>query len=330
MRHSKTFRTQVLNISRSQGNDVRVVTSSQQLARPRRKPWLDFDNALSKMHFPFPGSAMRAVLFVALLFVCGFPAPVSRCVAGPVSGFPPLSDPQSIALPPSYDHVLGPRIKKLQVQVSTSATDHCHWQSCVVNRGRSQLPNDLCGDERSADERVACLEQRRGQPYDASTPDDSPPPWPLQQIPESFKDFVFIKNMKTGGSTLKTIIDKWVVHSNLAHAPQSERDYVTKEIPMDRVVVRSYNNKRTGDSFWFSTCRHPLARTISHFHHCLRSTHGFTRQGRKPPVTSCGALALNGGFEKFVEESELVHDYQWSFIQNNLVTPQQVDFCWNL
>lgn len=129
--------------------------------------------------------------------------------------------------------------------------------------------------------------------------------------------------MKTGGSTLKTVIDKWVRHSTRFSESSSVRDHTIKEIPIEKVVVRGRFG--LGDSFWFSTCRHPIARSKSHYFHCLRAAHIFLDQNRQPPKNSCGATALKG-FEFFLETSRLVHDYQWSFIGHSHENAMQVVF----
>eukprot|EP00750_Incisomonas_marina_P001928 INCI11828.1.p1 GENE.INCI11828.1~~INCI11828.1.p1 ORF type:complete len:469 (-),score=62.55 INCI11828.1:1436-2842(-) len=239
--------------------------------------------------------------------------------------FPGLQDPDLCPAAQSYQQVLGDRVRALQEQAVHAAADHCHWQACEIGSARRRtLSRELCGSERSDSERTACLEQRRGHPYGiAGNFSAEAPAWPLLQIPGSFKNLLYVKNMKTGGSTLNTVLDKWVAHSGaLSSISNREGDYVVKEIPMHHYVVRSSGNNLTSDAFWLSSCRHPVQRSISHYFHCLRSARVFTSTGQPPPPTSCGAHALLGP-EYFFEHSSVVHDYQWSFMHNNLLSPKQ-------
>ena len=166
--------------------------------------------------------ALRACIVIVVFL---FASPPFGGAIDPAS----LEHPEWSPVAPTYSHVLVPQILALQGRVSNGAIDHCHWQACLV-RGRRTVPQELCTFERTVRQRVECLEQRRGRKYsghnhvstgsatDAENgvaplalslvDNTSTPPWPLQQINGAFKPFVFVKNMKTGGSTLKTVLEK--------------------------------------------------------------------------------------------------------------------------
>lgn len=271
------------------------------------------------------GCVSRRLAIVLSLVCAGMVRPLLGYIP---TRFPGLVDPELFPVAKSYQDVLGDRVRALQEQAAQAAPDHCHWQACEIGSSRRRrISREVCGSERSESERTACLEQRRGQPYrnsNASNSSAEAPPWPLLQIPGAFKNLLYVKNMKTGGSTLNTVLDKWVAHSGaLDSISNRESDYVVKEIPMHHYVVRGSGSSLTTDAFWLSSCRHPIRRTISHYFHCLRSARVFTSKGLSPPPTSCGAHALMGP-EYFFAQSSLAHDYQWSFMHNNLVSPQQV------
>eukprot|EP00750_Incisomonas_marina_P020477 INCI4037.1.p1 GENE.INCI4037.1~~INCI4037.1.p1 ORF type:complete len:1327 (+),score=151.21 INCI4037.1:1629-5609(+) len=227
---------------------------------------------------------------------------------------------------------------------SNDHDDHCHVQQCHVDLARLapqgatsskiDIADRYCKFERSKAQRVECLVRRRGgvnywNASNSSAQQSAPTPWRLQPQPwaDLQRGLLFVKNMKTGSSTLKTILNKWVVsRTKGVHATPHRQGgrskchaghfcLVVEEQPLSRLAIRGGVGVATGHErefpslvepgfFWVTTVRHPVARAKSYFEHSLRnalrclvrSDDNLLQHGNG---SKCGASHLLHGFRHF-------------------------------